>query len=131
MGQILIEEMAKGKFTAVLHCYTSGMDLAKLGVGLGLYVSFSGVVTFKKSDDLRAIAAFVPLDRILVETDAPYLAPEPFRGRKPNEPSLVVHTANALAKVKGVTSAELATITTDNFHRLYSKVPRPGAVSLA
>ena len=129
VGQILIEEMAKGKFTAVLHCYTSGMDLAKLGVGLGLYVSFSGVLTFKKSDDLRAIAAFVPMDRLLVETDAPYLAPEPFRGRKPNEPSLVVHTANALAKVKGITSAELATITTDNFHRLYSKVPRLVAVS--
>jgi TatD DNase family protein len=81
------------------------------------------VITFKKSDDLRAVAAAVPLDRLLVETDAPYLAPEPFRGRKPNEPSLVVHTATALAKVKGVTQAEMARITTGNFRRLYGKVP--------
>ena len=131
VGQILIEEMAKGKFTAVLHCYTGGMELAKLGVGLGLYVSFSGVITFKKNDGLRAIAAMVPLDRLLVETDAPYLAPEPCRGRKPNEPSLVVHTANALAKVKGVTPAEISTLTTGNFHRLYHKVPRLASASAA
>ncbi len=123
-ARILEEETGRGKFTAVLHCYTGGMDLAKRGLALGLYISFSGVLTFKKSEALRAIAAAVPLDRLLVETDAPYLAPEPFRGRKPNEPALVVHTANALAAVKGVTSADLARITTENFHRLYSKVPR-------
>ena len=127
MANILEEEMARGRFSAVLHCYTGGMDLARRGVALGLYVSFSGVLTFKKNDELRAVAASVPLDRLLVETDAPYLAPEPFRGRKPNEPSLVVHTAAALAKVKGIGPAELAQVTTDNFHRLYSKVPRPAA----
>ena len=127
MANILEEEMARGRFSAVLHCYTGGMDLARRGVALGLYVSFSGVLTFKKNDELRAVAASVPLDRLLVETDAPYLAPEPFRGRKPNEPSLVVHTAAALAKVKGIGPAELAQLTTHNFHRLYSKVPRPAA----
>ena len=124
-ARILEEEFSRGPFTAVLHCYTGGMDLAKRGLALGLYVSFSGVITFKKSDTLREVAAAVPLDRLLVETDAPYLAPEPFRGRKPNEPALVVHTAKALAAVKGVTSDDLARITTENFHRLYSKVPRP------
>ncbi len=124
-ARILEEEMGRGKFTAVLHCYTGGMDLAKRGLILGLYVSFSGVLTFKKSEALREIAAAVPMDRLLVETDAPYLAPEPFRGRKPNEPALVVHTAHALAKVKGVTADELARATTENFHRLYGKVPRP------
>ena len=127
MANILEEEMARGRFSAVLHCYTGGKDLARRGVALGLYVSFSGVLTFKKNDELRAVAASVPLDRLLVETDAPYLAPEPFRGRKPNEPSLVVHTAAALAKVKGIGQAELAQLTTHNFHRLYSKVPRPAA----
>ena len=127
MAAILEEEMARGKFSAVLHCYTGGMELARRGVALGLYVSFSGVITFKKNDELRAVAAFVPLDRLLVETDAPYLAPEPFRGRKPNEPALVVHTAAALAKVRGLSTLELANVTTDNFHRLYSKVPRPVA----
>lgn len=129
MARILEEEMAKGPFTAVLHCYTGGMDLAQRGLALGLYVSFSGVITFKNSAALREVAAAVPLDRLLVETDAPYLAPEPFRGRKPNEPSLVVHTAAALAKLKGVSPAELATATTDNFYRLYTKVPRPGAAN--
>jgi TatD DNase family protein len=90
---------------------------------LGLYVSFTGVVTFKKSDALRDIAKAVPLERLLVETDAPYLAPEPFRG-KTNEPAYVVHTAAALAKVKGISDAELAAATTDNFFRLFGKVPR-------
>ena len=127
VARILEEEMARGSFTAVLHCYTGGMELAERGLALGLYVSFSGVITFKKSDALREVAAAVPLDRLLVETDAPYLAPEPFRGRKPNEPALVVHTAAALAKIKGISPLELAAATTDNFHRLYAKVPRAGA----
>ena len=124
MANILEEEMARGKFAAVLHCYTGGMELARRAVALGLYVSFSGVITFKKNDELRAVAASVPLDRLLVETDAPYLAPEPFRGRKPNEPSLVTYTAAALAKVKGISPLELANATTENFHALYTKVPR-------
>jgi TatD DNase family protein len=115
--------MAKGPFSAVLHCFTGGAELARRAVAIGLYVSFSGVVTFKKSDALRAIAADVPMDRLLVETDAPFLAPEPFRGKR-NEPALVVHTASALAGVHGVTPDALAEATTNNFHRLYSKTPR-------
>ena len=119
---ILEEEMRRGPFSAVLHCFTGGADLARRAVAIGLYVSFSGVITFKKNDALRAIAAEVPMDRVLVETDAPFLAPEPFRGKR-NEPAFVVHTAAALARVKGVTDEEIAAATTANVHRLYSKMP--------
>ena len=94
---ILKEEHAKGPFPAVLHCFTGGRDLAMGAVDLGLYVSFSGVISFKKSEALREIAREVPLDRILIETDAPFLAPEPYRG-KLNEPAYIVHTAKALAE---------------------------------
>ena len=121
---ILEEEHAKGAFPAILHCYTGGPELARRAVELGLFVSFTGVITFKKSEALRAIARDVPLDRLLVETDAPYLAPEPYRG-KTNEPSYVVHTAQTLADVKGVSPEELAAATTENFFRLFRKVPRP------
>ena len=123
-ARILEEEMARGPFTAVLHCFTAGAELARRGVELGLYVSFSGVLTFKKSDALREIAANIPMDRLLVETDAPYLSPEPKRGRK-NEPANVVHTAARLAGVKGVSDQEIARVTTANFHRLFSTVPSP------
>lgn len=123
-ARILEEEMANGAFTAVLHCFTAGADLARRGVDLGLYVSFSGVLTFKKSEDLRDIAATVPMDRLLVETDAPYLAPEPMRGKK-NEPANVVYTAATLAAVKGVRGEEIARITSENFYRLFSKVRQP------
>ncbi len=123
-SRILSEEMDKGPFGAVLHCFTAGHELARKGVELGLYVSFSGVLTFKKSDELRDIAASVPMDRVLVETDAPYLSPEPMRGRR-NEPANVVHTAAKLAEVKGVSNEEIARVTTDNFYALFSKVPRP------
>lgn len=125
---ILIEEHAKGAFPAILHCYTGGRELAMRAVDLGLYVSFSGVVSFKKSEALRAIACEVPLDRILVETDAPFLAPEPFRGRK-NEPAYVVHTAAALAKARGLTNEEFAKATTANFFRLFTKAKRQGALA--
>ena len=118
------EHASNGAFPAILHCYTGGPKLAKRAVELGLYVSFTGVVTFKKSEALRDIARDVPLDRLLVETDAPFLAPEPYRG-KTNEPSYVVHTAETLAKVKGVPLEELASATTDNFFRLFRKVKRP------
>jgi TatD DNase family protein len=92
-------------------------------VALGLYISFTGILTFKKSDDLRAIAAMLPADRILVETDAPYLAPGPYRGKR-NEPSYVVETAKTLAQVRGISAEEVARQTTENFFRLFSKVPR-------
>jgi TatD DNase family protein len=124
IGDILEAEMAKGRFKAVLHCFTGGQRLADRAVELGLYVSFSGILTFKGSDALRAIAKSVPLDRLLVETDAPYLAPAPHRGRR-NEPAFVVKTAAALANVKGVDAAEIARITTDNFFTFYNKTPRP------
>jgi TatD DNase family protein len=118
--RILEEEMAKGSFSAVLHCFTGGERLARRGVELGLYVSFSGVLTFNKSEALRDIAAGVPLDRLLVETDAPYLAPMPMRGKR-NEPAYVRHTAAALAKVKDVTETDIARVTTENFFRLFTK----------
>ena len=121
--RILEDEHAKGPFPALLHCYTGGAALARRAVELGLYVSFTGVITFKKSEALRAIAAQVPLDRLLVETDAPYLAPDPYRG-KTNEPAYVVHTARTLAGVKGVTEEQIAVATTENFFRLFKKVPR-------
>ncbi len=127
-ARILEEEMSRGRFTAVLHCFTAGADLARRGVELGLYVSFSGVLTFKKSDALREIAASIPMDRLLVETDAPYLSPEPRRGRK-NEPANVVHTAARLAGVKGVSDQEIAQATTANFHRLFSTVPAPAGAA--
>jgi TatD DNase family protein len=122
-ARILEEEHAKGPFPAILHCYTGGPELARRAVALGLIVSFTGVVTFKRSDELRAIAAEVPLDQMLVETDAPYLAPVPFRG-KTNEPAYVVHTARCLAEVKGISAEEFAAATTDNFFRLFKKVSR-------
>jgi TatD DNase family protein len=119
-ARILDEEMAKGAFKAVLHCYTGGMELAKRGLELGLYVSFSGVITFKNSESLREVARAVPLDRVLVETDAPYLAPVPMRGKR-NEPAYVAHTARVLAEVKGVSEAEIAARTTENVFRLFAK----------
>ena len=123
MASILEEEMANGTFPAVLHCFTGSADLARRGLELGLYVSFSGILTFKNSNALREVARSVPLDRLLVETDAPYLAPGKYRGKR-NEPAYVVETAAALAKVKGVTLDELAQATTQNFFRLYNKTPR-------
>jgi TatD DNase family protein len=119
---ILEEETGKGAFPFVLHCFSSGAALAERGLALGGYVSFSGILTFKRSDDLRAIAANVPMDRLLVETDAPYLAPMPHRGQR-NEPAYVVETAKVLASVKGVSFEEIAATTTANFHRLFAKVP--------
>jgi TatD DNase family protein len=120
---ILEAEMAKGAFKAVLHCFTGGQKLADRALELGLYISASGVITYKKSEDLRAIFATVPLDRLLVETDAPYLGPGPHRGKR-NEPAFVVHTAAALADIKGVSRETIATATTNNFYRLYSKATR-------
>jgi TatD DNase family protein len=121
-GRILEEEMAKGTFSAVLHCYTGGRELALKAVNLGLYVGFTGILTFNKSEALRAIAAELPTDRILVETDAPYLAPTPYRGKR-NEPAYVVETAKMLAQTRGVSQDEIATQTTANFFRLFHKVP--------
>ena len=122
MAAILAEEMGEGAFPAVMHCFTSSAELARTGLELGLYVSFSGVLTFKNSQSLRDIARDVPMDRLLVETDAPFLAPVPHRGRR-NEPSYVVETARVLADVKGVDNATLAAATRANTLRLFSKIP--------
>ena len=124
MIAILREEMGKGAFPAILHCFTAGEALAMAGVELGLYVSFSGILTFKTSENLRRIARMVPRERLLVETDAPYLAPVPFRGKR-NQPAYVVETAKVLAAAKGLSYEQMAAATSDNFFRLFNKVPRP------
>ena len=123
MAAILTEETGKGAFPFLLHCFSSGADLARIGVELGGYVSFSGILTFPKSEDLRQIARTVPTDRMLVETDAPYLAPKPYRGKR-NEPAYVAHTAAVLAETLGIDVDEMARITTDNALRIFSKMPR-------
>jgi TatD DNase family protein len=128
MADILEDETGKGAFPFILHCFSSGRRLAEVGVALGGYVSFSGIVTFKNSAELRAIAADVPRNRLLVETDAPYLAPIPFRGKR-NEPAYVAYTAKVLGETIGVSEAEIAAVTTDNFFRLFRKMPRPTALS--
>jgi TatD DNase family protein len=128
-ARILEEEMGKGAFAAVLHCFTGGRDLARRAVALGHFISFTGILTFKNSEDLRAIAAELPEDRILVETDAPYLAPGKYRGKR-NEPAFVVETAKVLADVRGVSLDAIATQSTANFYRLFAKVPSPAQVQL-
>jgi len=124
--RILEEEVERGPFRAVLHCYTGGRELAMKAVELGLSISFTGILTFKKSGALRALAAELPADRIMIETDAPYLAPGKFRGKR-NEPAYVVEVAKVLAEARGVSLQEISRQTTENFFRLFSKVPPPEA----
>jgi TatD DNase family protein len=121
---ILGEEMAKGRFTGLIHCFTGTKRLAEAAIDLGLYISASGIATFKKSDELRAVLKDVPLTRLLVETDSPYLAPMPMRGKR-NEPAFVRHTAAALASLRGINERELEDATTENFLRLFTKVIPP------
>lgn len=121
---ILQEEQAKGAFPGVIHCFTAGPELAEVALSIGFSISLAGVVTFKKAEALRETVRQVPLDRLLVETDSPYLAPVPMRGKR-NEPAFVVHTAERLAELKGVSPADLAEATTANFFKLFSKVPVP------
>lgn len=123
--RIIKEETAGQKLNAVLHCFSSKRWLAEQAIELGLYISFSGIITFKKSEDLRETVKIVPLDRILVETDAPFLAPEPYRGKR-NEPAFVVHTASKLAEIKGVTNDEIASHTTENCLRLFGRISEEG-----
>ncbi len=123
MERVLADEMGRGRFSAVLHCFSSGARLAEAGVELGLYISFSGIVTFRRSTALRDIARTVPQDRILVETDAPFLAPEPHRGRT-NEPAYTADTARSLAETLGLAAEAFADLTTANFHRLFAKADR-------
>ncbi len=123
-ARVLEEEMAKGAFKAVLHCFTSQQWLAEKGIDLGLCVSFSGILTYKNAEDLRTTAKALPVDRLLVETDAPFLAPVPFRG-KDNEPGFVVHTLEKLAALRGLSRDEMAYLTSANFFRLFDKVGVP------
>jgi len=122
--RVLEEEMAKGPFTGLIHCFTGTQRLADTALALGFSISVSGIATFKNSSALRDVIRNVPLDRLLLETDAPYLAPVPHRG-KTNEPAFVVHTAAMLAELKGSSAAELADVTTNNFFRLFTKATRP------
>jgi len=122
--RILQEEVAKGPLTGVIHCFSTGRELAEKALEFGFYISLSGIITFKNAGTLREIVRDLPLDRILVETDAPYLAPVPYRGRR-NEPAYVAATAAAVAALKGVEPDELAAVTTDNFFRLFAKATRP------
>ena len=121
IARLLTEETGRGgAFPFLLHCFSSGRDLAETAVAMGGYVSFSGILTFPKSTENRDIARDLPADRILVETDAPYLAPAPNRGKR-NEPAWVRHTADALATARGITPTELSELTTANFRRLFPK----------
>ena len=120
---VLEEEAAKGAFPGLIHCFSSGAEVARHALALGFYISISGIVTFKAAESLREIVRGIPLDRLLVETDSPYLAPIPKRG-KTNEPAFVAHTAAKVAELKGVGLAELEAVTTDNFFRLFTKAER-------
>ena len=120
-ASLIVEQLRRQNTvpSGVMHSYTGDLETAKQCLDLGLHISFAGMVTFKKSDDLRAVAKHVPEDRLLVETDSPYLSPEPFRGKRPNEPSRVEHTLRCLADVRGVSAEQLAAATTDNARRLF------------
>lgn len=120
IGRILATEHAAGRFACVMHCFTSSAALAETALGLGFYLSISGIATFRNAGDLRAIFAGAPRDRLLVETDSPYLAPLPHRGRR-NEPAYVADTARAVAPALGLDPAELAALTSANFNRLFAK----------
>lgn len=120
MIEILQDEYKKGPYECVMHCFSSSLELAKVALGLGFYLSMSGIVTFKKSQDLRDIFAIAPIEKILVETDSPYLSPDPYRGKR-NEPAYTAHTAQVGAKIFGLEYKDFAAQTTKNFNQLFSK----------
>ena len=123
MAQLLEEEAGKGPLRILMHCYTSGAELARRALALGAYISFSGIMTFKNANDVRAIAGETPLDRIIVETDCPYLTPIPHRGQR-CEPMHVAHVQSAFAKLRGLEEEEASALLADNFHRLFPTIPR-------
>lgn len=124
MAEMLTAAYALRPFTPLLHCYTGGPALAEAALGMGGYISFSGILTFKNANDIRAIAVDAPLDRIIIETDCPYLAPVPKRGRR-NEPALLPHVAERLAEVRGLSLEDISEITTENFFRLFARAQKP------
>jgi TatD DNase family protein len=123
-AEILAEEYRKGPFTGLIHCFSTSSYMAEKALEIGFYISLSGILTFRRAEALRETVRNVPMERLLVETDAPYLAPVPKRGKR-NEPSFVPHTAAVLAELKGVSVEEVARITTDNFFRVFAKAERP------
>lgn len=127
-AQVIEQEMHNGAFKILLHCYSSKQDLAERGLAQGAYISFSGILSFKNAEEIRSVAQSTPLDRLLVETDAPYLAPVPYRG-KTNEPAFVVHTLKKLAELRGISDEQMAQATNENFFRLFGKVPVPEALA--
>jgi len=124
----ILKEAGQGEVGGVFHCFTETMDVAKAALDMGFYISFSGILTFKTAQDLREVAAYVPLDRALIETDSPYLAPVPFRG-KTNTPAYVPYVAQQLAQIQRVSVEEVAQATTRNFDRLFPRVQQEAAVS--
>jgi len=124
MGAILEEEHAAGPFKLLLHCYTSGADLARRAAALGAWFSVSGIVTFRAAEDVRAVISDMPADKIIIETDCPYLAPVPMRGRR-NEPAYVVHVLSALANLRCWSIDEAERRTEDAFFNLFDRIPRP------
>lgn len=120
MARILTEEHARGAYSCVMHCFSSSAELARAALDLGFYLSMSGIAAFPKSADLRAIFGAAPLDRILLETDAPYLAPPPYRGRR-NEPAYTAFTAKTGAELFGLPLADFAAVTEANFNRLFTR----------
>lgn len=126
---LLEAEYARKPYTGVLHCFSSGRRLAERALDIGFYVSLSGIITFRNAEDIRATVRDVPLDRLLVETDSPYLAPVPKRGKR-NEPAYVAHTHQALAELRGVSAEEMAKLTTQNFFRLFSRTSVPEGITL-
>jgi TatD DNase family protein len=121
---MLVEAMAEGAFSGVIHCYSTSRELGRAAVEMGLYLGLGGILTFRRSEELRATVRELPLERLLLETDAPYLAPEPFRGKR-NEPAHVAHVARTLADIKGLPVAEIARATSENFFRLFTKARPP------
>jgi TatD DNase family protein len=117
---ILTKEMANSHYTGLIHCFTSSKHLAQKMLDIGIYISVSGIITFKNADSLREIIKFIPLDRLLIETDSPYLAPVPFRGKQ-NEPAFVKYVADEIAVIKGISGEEVAKVTSENFFHLFSK----------
>ncbi len=124
MADILTEEQKRGPFRLLMHCYTSGPELAEKAAGLGAWFSVSGIATFKAAGEVREIIAAMPADRIIVETDCPYLAPVPHRGRR-NEPAWVTHVLDKLAEIRGWSRDEAEALTTDAFFDLFDRIPRP------
>lgn len=127
-ADILEDEMQAGAYPGLIHCFTAGPELAQRALDIGFYISISGIATFNSAKTLRETIANIPLERLLVETDAPFLAPVPHRGKR-NEPAFVADTARMLAEIKGVSPEELARITSENFFTLFTKAPRLGASS--